>query len=121
MNKVEIIGRTTTDIELRTTSSMKSVCSFSMAVDKRKKEDGADFINFVAWGNVAELLSKYVPKGTLLGVVGRLQTRSYEKNGEKRTAYEVNVEEITFIEPKKKEQQTEKEQPAEADDVDLPF
>ena len=118
MNKVEIIGRTTTDVELRTTSNMKSVCSFQMAVDKRKKEDGADFINFVAWGNVAELISKYVTKGSMLGVVGRLQTRAYEKNGEKRTAYEVNVEEITFIEPKKKDAPAEK--PAD-DDVDLPF
>ena len=68
-----------------------------------------DFINCVAWKNTAEFISKYFGKGRMIAVTGRLQSRSYEdKNGNKRTAIEVNVEQASFTgEPKKSEEPTE--------------
>ena len=101
MNKVELIGRITKDLELRYTQSNKAVTSFTIAVNKRiNGENSADFINCVAWNTTAEFISKYFKKGQSIAVVGRLQNRNYDDNGQKRYVTEVVVEETFFVEKK---------------------
>lgn len=104
MNKVILIGRLTADPEVRQTQSGDNVCSFTIAVDRRfSKERKADFINCVAWGNACNFLARFFTKGKLLAVIGRLETRSWEdKQGNKRYATEVTVEELDFAESKSK-------------------
>ena len=105
MNKVILIGRVTKDIELKTTTSGKSVASFTLAVNRdRKNADGnyeADFINCVAFGQQAETISKYVNKGDKFGIVGKQQTRTYDKNGSKVYVTENIVESFEFLESRK--------------------
>ena len=103
MNKVILVGRLTRDPELRTTASGVSVCSFSIAVNRRFKnaEGGydADFISCVAWRQQAELLAKYFAKGRMVGIVGSIQTRNYDnKDGQKVYVTEVSVDEVHFVE-----------------------
>lgn len=105
MNKVILIGRVTKEIELKTTTNGKSVASFTLAVNKDyKNADGnydADFINCVAFGQQAETISKYVHKGDKFGVFGKLNTRTYEKNGSKVYVTEVIADSFEFLESKK--------------------
>lgn len=101
LNSVILMGRMTADAELRTTTSGKSVTSFTMAVDrdyvKSGEERQADFINVVAWGNTAEFVERYFHKGDMIAVVGSIQVRNYEdKNGNKRYATEVIAEKVSF-------------------------
>lgn len=103
MNKVILLGRLTADPELRQTPSNIPVASFSIAVNrpfnKNAAERQADFIDCVAWRNSAEFVSKYFSKGKPILVEGRLQVRSYEdKQGNKRRAYEVVCDNISFVE-----------------------
>lgn len=101
INKAILVGRLTADPELRTTQSGISVCSFSVAVDRRYSAGGerqADFINCVAWRQSAEFISKYFGKGKMIGIDGSIQTRNYEdKQGNKRTAVEVVVDNASFV------------------------
>jgi single-strand DNA-binding protein len=108
LNKAILTGRLTTKPELKTTTSGVSVTQFSLAVQRNFKDSSgnyaADFISIVAWRNQAEFASKYFDKGSLMTVVGSIQTRSYEdKNGNKRTATEVVAEEVLFAESKNSE------------------
>lgn len=124
MNCVAITGRLTKDVELRRTASGKAVASFTLAVNKdRKNEQGgydADFIDFVAYEQMAETISKYVHKGDRFGVVGKLTTRSYEtKEGKKVKVTEVKVNGFDFLESKK--QTASGFEPIDEDDSDLPF
>ena len=132
MNKVFLIGRTTKDIELRTTSSGKSVISFSIAVNRtyknEKGEYDSDFFNCIAYNKLAETVSRYVNKGDLLAIEGRLQTRNYtDNNGTKHYVTEILVDSVDFLQPKKKEEKTgapykEKVEFEEIDPfADLPF
>ena len=127
LNKAVLMGRLTADPELKQTNNGLSVCSFTLAVDRDfKSENGerqADFISCVAWRERAEFLSKYFSKGSMVAVVGQIQTRNYEtKDGQKRTATEVVCEQITFTGEKR-----EKPAAPQAADVepeygdDLPF
>lgn len=104
MNKVILMGRLTRDPELRTTPNGVSVCSFSIAVNRRYKnaEGGydADFINCVAWRQTGEFVSRYFSKGRMIAVVGSLQTRTYEKDGQRHYVTEVQVDEAHFTESK---------------------
>lgn len=103
MNNVNLIGRITNDLELKTTNSGTPVISFTIAVDRKfsKDEKVTDFIDCVAWRSTAEFISKYLAKGIKAGFTGELQTRSYEdKNGNKRKATEVVVSDVTFCESK---------------------
>ena len=101
MNSVNLIGRLTRDPELRSTAEGESVCSFSLAVQRKfKNKDGeyvADFINCVAWRKTAEFISTYFKKGQQAGVQGELQTRKWDDNGTTRYAVEVIVNGITFV------------------------
>jgi single-strand DNA-binding protein len=91
MNKVFLTGRLTADAELRTTTSGKSVTTFSLAVnDGFGEKQKAYFFNVVVWGKGAEAVANYTHKGSKVAVTGKLTSRSYDdKNGNKRTAIEV--------------------------------
>nr|DAT02581.1 MAG TPA: Single strand binding protein [Caudoviricetes sp.] len=109
INNVVLTGRVTKDIELKVTPTGKSVCSFSLAVNRKFVQDGerqADFINCQLWGKSAETLEKYGKKGMLIGVEGRLQTRNYT-NQQGQTVYvtEVVAESFTFLEKKQSNDQ----------------
>ena len=104
MNSVCIIGRLTKDVQERRTQNGTPVVSFTLAVDRRKKEDGADFINCIAWNKSAETIAKYVHKGDLFGVTGYIQTRSYEKDGRTNYATEVVTTGFQFLERKREMQ-----------------
>ena len=128
MNNVNIIGRLTKDVEVRKTSTNKSVSSFSIAVDNLATKDGektTSFFNCNAWNNVAETLSKYTRKGDRIAISGSLIQRNYEnKNGEKNSVVEINVNSITLIENKKENASTQSENKAvenNINDDDLPF
>lgn len=104
MNKVYLIGNLTRDPETRTTQNGLTVCSFTLAVNRRmKKQDGTqetDFINVTAWRQLGELCAKYLSKGKKAAVSGSLQTRTYEaKDGSKRSAFEIVAEEVEFLTP----------------------
>ncbi|AVQ32139.1 MULTISPECIES: single-stranded DNA-binding protein [Fusobacterium] len=100
MNLVVLTGRLTRDPELKFGQSGKAYSRFSLAVDRPFQKGEADFINCVAFGKTAELIGEYLRKGRKVGVTGRLQMNRYEANGEKRTSYDVLVENIEFLESK---------------------
>lgn len=102
LNRVVLMGRLTADPEHKQTQSGIAVTSFSIAVernyaDKSTGKREADFINIVAWRGTADLICKYFSKGRLIALEGSIQTRNYEdKNGNKRTAFEVVAENVFF-------------------------
>lgn len=105
INRVILVGRLTKDIELRKTQSNLSVASFTVAVDNRTKDaDGnktTSFINCNAWRQSADYLSNYAHKGTLVGIEGRLQQRSFERrDGTKASVLEVVCDNVTILESK---------------------
>lgn len=104
MNRVVLIGRLGKDPELRFTASGKAVCQFSLAVNRPfSKEKEVDFFNIVVWGKVAENCAKYLGKGRMVGLEGRLQARSYDaQDGQKRYITEVVAENVEFLEFKDK-------------------
>ena len=108
MNRVELIGRITADPELRyTNESNKMVTNFDVAV-KRKYSTETDFIKCIAWNKTAEIINKYCKKGNQIGIEGSIETNKYEdKEGNKRTQFQVNVENITFIDSKDKNENTD--------------
>jgi single-strand DNA-binding protein len=89
MNNVTIIGRITKDLELRTTNNEKSVCEFTLAVN-RKGSEGTDFITCVVWNKPAENLVKYQGKGSLIAVSGSLRVEKYQDK-EDKTRYRTYV------------------------------
>lgn len=100
LNCVTLIGRLTADPELRTTTTGKSVANFTIAVDRAYSKGGnkeTDFINIVCWEGTADFVSKYFGKGSMIAIQGSIQTRNYEdKDGNKRTAFEVLAREVSF-------------------------
>lgn len=100
MNKVILMGRLTRDPELRQTTSGIAVCSFSIAVNRRFAKDGqqnADFINCTAWRQQAEFICKYFHQGSMIAIVGSLQSRSWEnQEGKRQYSTDVVVEEVHF-------------------------
>ena len=96
------MGRLTADPELKQTQSGTSVTSFTLAIDRPGTRDKTDFINFVAWRQTAEFICKYFRKGHKIALTGYLTSRQYEdKNGNRRTAFEVVVDHAEFVESKK--------------------
>lgn len=100
MNLVVLIGRLTRDPELKFGQSGKAYSRFSLAVDRQFSKGDVDFINCVAFGKTAELIGEYLRKGRKIALRGRLQMNRYEVNGEKRTTYDVLVENMEFLEGK---------------------
>ena len=99
-----LIGRLTPDPELRKTQNGTSVCSFTLAVNRRQNQDGtqdADFINCVAWNKLADNIQLYQKKGNQLGIEGRINTRSYDnQQGQKVYVTEVVAENVQFLTPR---------------------
>ena len=134
MNKVLLVGNLTKDPELTTTTNGISVCRFSIAVSRRyvgaSGERETDFINIVVWRGQAENCHKYLKKGSKCGIVGTLQTRSYDaQDGSKVYVTEVVADEVEFISTNRNQDGTSREDaPAEdvtelkpIDDDSLPF
>ena len=135
INTAVIMGRLTADPELKTTASGLSVLSFSVAVERNYQKEGeekaVDFINVVAWRKTAEFVSKYFHKGSMIAVEGSIQTRKYEdKDGNKRTAFEILANTVSFCGKEASSTPVENSTPAEstpftdtdtADDEGLPF
>ena len=122
LNNISLIGRLTADPELRTTPTGSSVISFCLAVQrdyvKQGEERQADFVDCVAWNQTAEIINRFMHKGSSLAVTGRLQTRVYEdREGNKRKVSEVNVQNVSFIDKKSEPM----DEPIASDDDDLPF
>nr|WP_297175250.1 single-stranded DNA-binding protein [uncultured Agathobaculum sp.] len=106
LNKAILMGRLTRDPELRHTQSNMAVCSFSLAIDRGRKDQNGerqtDFIDCVAWGRQAEFVTQWFTKGMMAIVVGRIQSRRWtDQNGNNRTSIEVNCDEVSFGETKK--------------------
>ena len=102
MNSVSLIGRLTRDPDVRYTTSQMAVARFTVAVDRvrgRKQDDNnnADFISIVCFDKQAELVEKYLGKGRLVGIQGRIQTGSYEKDGRKVYTTDVVAERVEFL------------------------
>lgn len=109
INQVVLVGRTTKDIELAYTRNNKAYTKFTLAVNRGfKDEQGnqqADFIRIVAWGKQAENAAKFVKKGSLIAITGRIETGSYDDNGTTRYTTDVVANQITFLETKKSQQE----------------
>lgn len=127
MNKVILLGRLVKDPELRYThgDSPMAICKYTLAVNRRFKRQGeadTDFINCVAFGNSAEFVERFLKKGQMISVVGRLQVRSWEDNsGQRRWSTDVVVEEHYFAESKKEEFKKQEYAVVDIEDEDLPF
>ena len=102
-NQVILMGNLTRDPELRTIPSGQSVCSFSLALNRSFKgadgnwQEATDYVDVVAWGPLGERVAQYLSKGRPCLVNGRLQSSSWEKDGQKRTKVEVNAQDVTFL------------------------
>ena len=105
MNSVAIVGRITREAEIRYGQNQTAVCGFNVAVNRPYKnaqgQYDADFIPCVAIGTSAEFMCKYVRKGDLLSITGRIQTRTYQdQNGQNRAVTEVVVDKVNDLSPK---------------------
>lgn len=104
INRVVLVGRMTKDPVLRKTGTGASVTSFTVACDRRIKTEGqptADFINCVCWNKVADNTAQFTHKGSLVGVEGRIQTRSYDdQSGRRVYVTEIVADSVQFLEPK---------------------
>lgn len=141
LNNVSLVGRMTRDAELRYTPSNQAVATFSLAVNRNfKSQNGereADFINCVIWRQQAENLANWAKKGALIGIAGRIQTRSYEnQQGQRVYVTEVVAEQFQLLESRKdretgasqgysqpdfSRQATANTSPMDISDDDLPF
>lgn len=104
MNKTVLIGRLTKDPELKYSTSGQAITRFTLATDRSYKKEGqqeADFINCVAFAKRAEAIANFVKKGHLFGIIGHIQTGSYDaQDGTKRYTTDVIVDEMQFLQPK---------------------
>lgn len=123
MNRVILVGNITKDIELKKSSNGLNYCRFTLAVPRgfvnEKGEKESDFINLVAWRTLAETISKYVKKGDKLGVIAKLQTRTWKENEETKYATDIIADEIEFLNTKKASEK--KDDKKGITDSDLPF
>ena len=136
------IGNLTRDPELSETPNGTAVCKFTVAVNRNftnaNGERECDFINVVAWRSLAENCGRFLSKGKKVSVVGSLQTRSYESNGEKKYVTEIMADEVEFLSPKDEDNHQSQRQPQQGgqrdnqqrrrpalqafdDDGDIPF
>ena len=100
MNKLTIIGNLTRDPETRTTQSGKTVCSFTVAVNRRGKDE-TDFFRVAAWGKLGETCQQYLAKGRKVAVIGNVSVSTYtSQNGENRATLEVFADEVEFLSAK---------------------
>jgi len=131
MNNTNLIGRLTADPELKYTQSGTAVSKFTIAVDRQYKnasgERETDFIRCVAFKKTAEIIAQYQKKGNQIGVSGRIQTGSYDKDGVRHYTTDILVDNFTFLDNKKDNQQQKPQnnqsqtEPIDIDDSQLPF
>lgn len=123
MNTLHIIGRLCENPELRTTTSGKNVCNFTVAVNRRKKVEGqpdADYFRVSAWNQMGENCAKYLAKGRKVSVVGQVSARAYQtQNGEVRASMEVLASEVEFLSPRS--DNVDPQSGYEKVDVDVPY
>lgn len=104
LNNVSLVGRLTKDPELKVIGEGTTVCNFTLAVNRPYKDkDGeqqCDFIQCQAWKKPAEFIGTYLNKGNLISITGAINTRTYEKDGEKKYVTEVNVNQVSSLEKK---------------------
>ena len=106
MQKFMILGRLTKDPEIRRTTSNKSVANFTVAVNHKFNKEVTDFFNCIAWGKTADFIAEKVSKGLKVLVIGRMESRSYDKSdGTKVLLWELQVEEVELIDWKEKVEQ----------------
>lgn len=124
LNCVTLIGRLCTDVELRTTTSGKSVANFRIAVDRSYSKNGnkeTDFITICCWEGQANFVEKWFKKGDMIALRGEIQTRNYEdKDGKKRTAFEVLAREVSFCGSKNETSPAPMQTPADLKQVTAP-
>ena len=121
MNSLHIIGNLTRDPELRTTPSGKNVCSFDVAVGRRKKVEGqpeADYFRVNAWNGLADICAKYLAKGRKVAVTGSISLSKREKDGKFFASLELFAEHVEFLSPK---DSTENQPQEVTPDADFPF
>lgn len=136
MNKAILTGRISTDLELKQTNSGKYVCGFNIATNRFTNSNGeqvTDFIRCIVWNKQAEVLVKYQKKGNLIAVIGKMQVDNYkDKDGNSRSKTYLQVEELEFLEPRKKDEpendnfsetpdEISSPKDMEFEDEDLPF
>jgi single-strand DNA-binding protein len=123
INKCVLGGRLTADTELRYTQSGASVCSFTVAVNRKFDRETTDFINCVAWKKTAEFIAQYFRKGSSICVTGSIQVRTWEdNNGAKRYATELIVDDAYFVDSNNESNTASEELiPIDNDLGDLPF
>lgn len=126
LNIAALVGRLVDNPELKSTTNGKSVCSITIAVDRSYVKPGeerqADFIDAVAWNGTAEFISKYFRKGSMIAVDGSIQTRNYEdKDGKKRKAIEVIINNAHFCGAKEKDNPITIEKPVETTTPPISF
>lgn len=103
VNQVMLMGNLTRDPELRQTPNGQNVCSFSLALNRSYRDqsgewqEATDYVDCVAWGPLAERVAQYLSRGRRVFVQGRLQSRSWEQEGQKRSKVEVVVNDVTFL------------------------
>ena len=102
MQRLTLIGNLTADPEIRSTQSGKTVCVFTIAVNRKKvSEPQTDFFRINAWGNLADVCARYLTKGKKVAVIGELQARTYEdKQGKTKLSLDVSADEVEFLSPK---------------------
>ena len=115
MNKLIIIGNLTKDPELRTTTTGLSVCSFTVAVNRKgsqqkDKEKETDYFNVTAWRERGETCAKYLSKGKKVSVVGPVSVRTWESNGKHGASLEVTADEVEFLTPRTEGQPAQQRQ-----------
>lgn len=117
VNKVFLMGRLTSDVEIKTTAGGKNIAEFTLAVDKGGKDDGAFFFDVTAWEKLADLVSQYTKKGSKVLVEGILKQDTWEdkETGKKRSKVVITATDVTFLDPKT---QGDKTQDTVLEDID---
>lgn len=119
LNQTVLVGRLASDPEVKELEDGKKVSNMTLAVPRSyKNADGeydTDFIDCVLWNNVAENTAEYCHKGDIVGVKGRIQTNTYEVDGEKRKSTEIIAEKVTFLSSKSKDNESEEKENSEQD------
>ena len=125
MNSIVVFGRVTKEVEVKSTSSGLSYARFNVASKSSMKDEKGEyktnFFTCVAWREKADRLAKFIKKGDQLVVKGSLNSRDYEKNGEKNTIWEMNVEDFAFVSVDNVDKTPKELTPVSEDEEDLPF
>jgi single-strand DNA-binding protein len=122
MNKFQLLGRLTRDVELTKDKNGDPIAKSGIAVRRRSKDDDADFFNLVAFGKTATFFSDYFHKGDMACISGRIKVTPWEDSeGKKRVSFDVIIEEIHFTGSKKEERKSDAYESPSATDEDLPF